>query len=97
MKNKKAFSVFLILALSASGIWAGATQESEQESQPEELTVPEGTIIPISITAYLSTRNTQAGDIVHADTVYPIWIQQRLVVPRGSNIRGTVTKVLKPG
>jgi hypothetical protein len=97
MKNKNALSAFLILALAASWIWAEAPQEPNQEIQPEEVLVPEGTVIPIVITAYLNTRSTQVGDTVYADTLYPVWIQQRLVVPKGSNIRGTVTEVMKPG
>jgi hypothetical protein len=97
MKNKLVLPVILILVLSASGIWAGSAQEPRQENQPEEVIVPEGTVIPILITAYLNTRSTQVGDTVYADTLYPIWIQQRLVIPKGSSIRGTVTEVVKPG
>jgi hypothetical protein len=97
MKNKIALPVILILVLSASGIWAGATQDPQQENQPEEVIVPEGTVIPIVITAYLNTRSTQVGDTVYADTLYPIFVQQRLVVPKGSSIRGTVTEVEKAG
>jgi hypothetical protein len=97
MKNKIVLPAFLILVLSASGIWAGAPQEPTQEAQSEAVIVPEGTVIPIIITAYLNTRSTQVGDTVYAGTVYPIWIKQRLVVPKGSDIRGTVTEVMRPG
>jgi hypothetical protein len=97
MNNKNALSAFLVLALASSGIWAGATQEPKPENPPEEVIVPEGTVIPIIITAYLNTRSTQVGDTVYADTLYPVWIQQQLVIPKGSNIRGTITEVMKPG
>jgi len=97
MKNTIALPICLILALSASGIGAQAPQELRQESQPEEIIVPEGTVVPIILTAYLNTRSTQIGDTVYADTVYPVWVQQRLVIPKGSNIRGTVTNVVQPG
>jgi hypothetical protein len=97
MKNKFAFAAFLLSVLCTAGIWTGGAQEPQRENQPEEAIVPEGTVIPIVITAYLNTRSTQAGDTVYADTLYPIWIQQRLVIPKGSNIRGTVTEVAKPG
>ena len=59
--------------------------------------MPEGTVIPIVLTAYLNTKTSQIGDTVYADTTYPIWIQQRLVIPKGSAIRGTVTDVKRPG
>jgi hypothetical protein len=59
--------------------------------------VPEGQVIPIVLTAYLNSKNSQVGDSVYADTLYPIWIQQRQVIPKGSTIRGTVTEVVRPG
>jgi hypothetical protein len=97
MKTKLAFPALLILILSVSEIRAGAAQETRRENQPEEVIVPEGTVIPIVITAFLNTRSTLVGDTVYAETIYPIWIQQRLVIPKGSAIRGTVTEVAKPG
>jgi len=97
MDTKIALSAFLLLTLSASAGWTGASQGSPQESQPEEMIVPEGTVIPIVLTAFVSTRNSQVGDTVYAATTYPIWIQQRLVIPKGSNIRGTITEVVRPG
>jgi hypothetical protein len=97
MIKKIALSAFLIFVLSPSGTWVTAAQENYQENQPEEVIVPEGTVIPVIITAYLNTRSTQEGDTVYAETIYPVWIQQRLVIPKGSSIRGTVTEVEKPG
>lgn len=103
MNLKYLLSALLVLALtiSAGGMnppqgWE-PSQELAIESQPEQMIVPEGTIIPIVLIAYLNTRSTQVGDIAYADTAYPIWIQQRLVIPRGSTIRGTVTDVVRPG
>ncbi|MBN2320748.1 MAG: hypothetical protein JXR49_16840 [Acidobacteria bacterium] len=98
LKTKKPFSVLIILALSITAISSGAARESENAAETEYgITVPEGTIIPIMITAYLNTKNSQAGDIVYASTMYPIWIQQRLAIPKGSEIRGTLTEVVRPG
>lgn len=98
MKNKIALPPFLALMIVVSTSWAGSPQEPSPESQQDfEMIVPEGTVIPIVLTAYLNTRSSQVGDIFYADTTYPVWIQQRLVIPKGSTIRGTVTEVVKPG
>ena len=92
-----------VLALSISAVGmkqlhaTEPSQELAMESRPEEVIVPEGTVIPIVLTAYLNTRNSQVGDIAYASTAYPVWIQQRLVIPKGSTIRGTVTEVVRPG
>lgn len=85
-------------ALLLASMPAIATQESEEDAQDEFIiTLPEGTVLPIIITAYLNTKNSQEGDIVYATTVYPIWQQQKLIVPKGSEVRGTVTEVVRPG
>ena len=97
MKKKTTSSLILTLVLFASGMGAGASQEPIREYLPEEIIVPEGTVIPIIITAYLNTRSTQVGDTVYAETAYPIWAQQRLVIPKGSSVRGTITEVERPG
>ncbi len=95
MNMKLVLPAFLLAVLLASAL--SAEQEPSQQTSEFEMVVPEGTVIPIVLTAYLNTRSTQAGDTVYADTTYPIWIQQRLVIPKGSTIRGTVTEVVRPG
>jgi hypothetical protein len=99
MQNKKfAIAFFILLALGASYLWAGALQQTTQENSAEtEYVVPEGTVIPIVLTAFLNTRSSQVGDTVYADTIYDVWIQQRRMIPKGSTIRGTVTEVVRPG
>jgi type IV secretion system protein VirB10 len=92
-------AVFLLFFFNATG-WT--TQESQQPAgqhtlESAELVVPPGTMIPIALSAYLNTRSSQVGDPFYADTVYPIWVQQRLVIPKGSTIKGTVTEVIRPG
>ncbi len=98
VKIKKSLSFFTISALFLTAISSLAAQESAEAWETEYgVTLPEGTIIPIVLTAYLNTKNSQVGDIVYATTIYPIWLQQQLVIPRGSEIRGTLTDVVRPG
>jgi hypothetical protein len=75
---------------------AGQGTNKDVQADPEMI-VPVGTTIPIVLTSFLNSKSTQVGDVFYADTVYPIWIQQRLVIPKGSTIRGTVTEVIRPG
>lgn len=97
MKPKHFLPVLLVSVLFISAGGMVASQELTAESHPEQVIVPEGTVIPIVLTAYLNTRSSQVGDIAYADTVYPVWVQQRLVIPKGSTVRGTVTEVVRPG
>ena len=48
-------------------------------------------------TDYLNTHSSQAGDVFYADTTYPIWYQQKLVIPKGSNVRRNRYEVIRPG
>jgi len=82
----------LILVLPCSG-----QDHRAAPSADPEIIVPAGTVIPIALSAYLNTRSTQVGDAFYADTLYPLWIQQRLVIPKGSTIKGTVTEIERPG
>jgi hypothetical protein len=103
MKNnpKRIFAYIGLLALTTMLTLPAASQESQlpaQEPRPiqePELVVPAGTIIPIVLGTFLNSKNTQPGDLFYAQTAYPVWIQQRLVIPRGSDIKGTVTEVYK--
>jgi hypothetical protein len=92
---KASFLFVLVIALGATGM---SHEPGAREPQNEpELVVPEGTNLPIVLSTFLNSRSTQVGDTFYADTTYPIWIQQRLVIPRGSIVKGTVTKVVRPG
>ncbi|MCL2878433.1 MAG: hypothetical protein FWF13_06615 [Acidobacteria bacterium] len=96
MKSTKVFFVFFLLAFT----WAAGTGFGQSDAPDvllEGKILPEGTVIPIVLSDYLNTRSSRAGDVFYAETVYPIWIQQTLVVPKGSNISGTVTEVVRPG
>ncbi len=94
-----------ILLLSLAGVVWGAqeaqappnTAQPAAEQPSAEMVVPQGTVVSIAMSAYLNTRSSQVGDPFYADVVYPVWIQQRLVIPKGSTVKGTVTEVVRPG
>jgi hypothetical protein len=67
------------------------------QSDNPELVVPAGTVLSVVLNSYLNSRSSQVGDRFYADIMYPIYIQQRMVIPKGSTVRGTVTQVQRPG
>jgi len=95
---RKFLSALVFIALILTVIPYVSSQETGSSQETDNtITLPEGTVIPIVLSAYLTTKGSQAGDIVYATSAYPIWIQQRLVIPKGSEIRGTLTEVVRPG
>jgi type IV secretion system protein VirB10 len=45
----------------------------------------------------ISTKNSAEGDRVYLETVFPILVDGRIVIPPGSYVAGTVTQVKRPG
>lgn len=62
-----------------------------------EYTVPPGTKVPLSLINTVSTKHSAPGDRVYLETAFPILGGGRIVVPVGSYVAGTVTRVVKPG
>lgn len=67
----------------------------QQPSEP--VVVPAGTIIPISLTNRITTKHAKDGDGVYGRTVFPITLNNKIVIPEGSHVRGKITQIRKPG
>jgi type IV secretion system protein VirB10 len=66
-------------------------------AQPAAFTVDAGTKVPLALINSISTKHSLEGDRVYLETVFPILVNGRIVVPVGSWVMGTVTQVRKPG
>ncbi len=62
-----------------------------------EITIPEGTRIICQLNDYLSTKVNNEGDSFTATVSEPVTIKDRIVIPKGSIVSGTVSRLLKPG
>jgi type IV secretion system protein VirB10 len=63
----------------------------------QEYTLTSGTKVPLSLINSVSTNHTAEGDRVYLETVFPVLVDGRIVVPVGSYVAGTVTQVKRPG
>ena len=59
--------------------------------------VPAGTVIPVTLTSRVSTKNSKDGDGIYGKTAFPITVDNKIVIPEGSNVRGKITEVKRPG
>lgn len=59
--------------------------------------VDTGTHIPLSLINSVSTRNAIAGDRVYLESVFPVLVDGRIVIPPGSYVAGTITEIKRPG
>jgi hypothetical protein len=76
---------------------ANPTTVSPVPSDPNVFTIPAGTKIPLSLKQAISTKNAREGDAVYAETAFPFVIDNRLIVPAGSYIQGTISHVERGG
>jgi hypothetical protein len=76
---------------------AGLLSAQEAAPQPADFTVETGTKVPLSLINSVSTKHSAEGDRVYLETVFPVLVNGRIVVPVGSYVAGTVTQLKKPG
>src|SRR5207245_10155829 len=59
--------------------------------------VEAGSKVPLILINSISTKHSVEGDRVYLETVFPIMVNGRIVIPPGSYVAGTVTQVKRPG
>jgi hypothetical protein len=65
---------------------------------PKPLTkVAKGTVIPVELLNKLSTKNIKEGDNVYARTIFPITVNNQIVIPVGTNVQGKIKAAERPG
>ena len=69
----------------------------EEPAAPNQHRVEPGTRIPLSLINSVSTKHSAPGDRVYLETVFPIMVDSRVVIPPGSYVAGTVTQIKRPG
>src|SRR6266704_1075353 len=87
------------LVLATTFIFAGLLSAQEAAPAPDapEFKVESGTKVPLSLINSVSTKHSAEGDRVYLETVFPVLVNGRIVVPVGSYVAGTVTQIKKPG
>jgi hypothetical protein len=64
---------------------------------PPDITIPSGTRVLLSLIGELNTKHAKEGDHVYLRTATPVASGGRVVIPRGSDVEGTVTKAKAAG
>lgn len=76
------------MGLAAVGGWA-------QESA--DFVVKNGTRIPLALINSISTKHAAPGDHVYLESVFPVVVDGKILIPTGTYVSGTVTQVKRPG
>ena len=59
-------------------------------SEPEQITVPYGTVLAVRLTETLSSELNQPGDTFSASLGSPIVIGNRVIIPEGAGVKGKI-------
>jgi len=62
-----------------------------------EWVLAEGTQLKLQLNDYLSTKLNNEGDAFTATVTEAVYIKERLAIPKGSTVSGSVSRVLRPG
>ena len=62
-----------------------------------KLTVPSGTRLAVVLENGISTRSAKAGDSLYFHTAFPVTQNNRIVIPVGSYLRGSLLESKRPG
>jgi hypothetical protein len=73
------------------------TTAPRQPQPGDQIVVPSGTQIPLALTSAVSSRTAYVGQPIYCQTLYPIDIGNRIVIPVGTYVKGTVTEVERAG
>jgi type IV secretion system protein VirB10 len=87
----------LLFALLLQDVGPRNLQVGENSRIKAPLVVPVGTTIPLALVNSISTKTAKDGDGVYARTTFPITVNNEIVIPVGTSIKGKITEVVRPG
>jgi hypothetical protein len=73
------------------------TTKTPSPARGSKIVVPVETAIPLVLKNTISSRTAFVGQAIYCETIYPITVGNRIVIPVGSYVKGAVTQVVRPG
>jgi len=62
-----------------------------------ESVLPEGTRLTLQLNKNLSTKTNSEGDSFTAVVTTPVYLGDRMAIPKGSVVNGSISRILRPG
>lgn len=74
-----------------------AASDPQAPAQASDYVVQAGTRVLLRLTNAVNTKTAAVGDRVYLQTAVPVFVNGRLVIPRGSYVTGTITETHRAG
>jgi type IV secretion system protein VirB10 len=89
--------VIVLAAMLGQGTQGPRALDVDPSKIMPAVVVPAGTVIPIKLTNRITTKNAKDGDGIYGKTAFPVTVNNQIVIPEGSNVRGKITEIRRPG
>jgi hypothetical protein len=98
----------LLIMLVLLGGFVAAQEATKPNSTPalaaaashvaaNEVTIPEGTRIPVMLKNAVSTKSSRVGDPIYAQSTFPVVVDDHIVVPAGTYVQGKISQIKPAG
>lgn len=74
-----------------------SVSDPASKAKAERYVVPSGTRLPLILHNAVTTRNAKPGDPVYLETLFPVVIDNRILIPAGSYVQGEIQEARRPG
>ncbi len=94
------FVLVACLFILSGGVLGQSLSDSAKkppDTSASAVVVPVRTMIPLSLRSTVNTRYAQVGQAIYCETIFPITVGNRIVIPVGSSVKGEVVQVVRPG
>src|SRR5439155_1226914 len=88
--------IIILAALLSQGQQGPKSLDIDPSKVQPPVVVQAGTVIPVTLTSRISTKYAKDGDGIYGKTAFPITVDNKIVIPEGSYVRGKITEVKRP-
>ena len=74
-----------------------AASDADNQSATKQIVVPAGTKVLLHLQSPIDTKSARVGDGVYCKTSFPVTIDNAIVIPAGTYVKGEIAKVQRPG
>jgi hypothetical protein len=71
--------------------------QPQPQSNTRQITVPAGTEVLLQLKNVIDTESARVGDGVYCQTTFPVVIDNVMIIPPGSYVKGEITRVQRAG
>jgi len=90
---KLAVTVFLAMSVAFGQVAPAPAASATSAGNAQQLRIPSGTKVALSLKHAISTKATREGDAVYAETTFPVVADNRVLIPAGTFVQGRISHI----